>query len=205
MPLKMVTAIAGSSKCRARRYTVIRKRCLLKESDSLKPLSPYGVHKKQAEELCRLYHEHFGLQVHVFRVFSAYGAGLKKQLFWDLYKKSQTQTHITLFGTGNETREFIHVTDIANAMNKLIRLTLVQDFSITNRANNNSITIASAAQTFFKHIGFIGNLSFTGTNRTGDPLYWQADNGLLTDIGYVQKVSFDDGIKQYCKWLTAKK
>ena len=65
-------------------------------------------HKKQAEELCQLYHDHFSLNVHIFRVFSAYGAGLKKQLFWDLYKKSQTQTNITLFGTGNETREYIH-------------------------------------------------------------------------------------------------
>ena len=173
------------------------------ESHALNPLSPYGVHKKQAEELCQLYHDHFSLNVHIFRVFSAYGAGLKKQLFWDLYKKSQTQTNITLFGTGNETREFIHVIDIVNATNLFINADK-PGFSITNIANNNTITITTAAETFLKYIGFSGGLSFTGTNRVGDPLYWQADNSLLISLGYQQKVNFDDGINTYCKWLKGK-
>lgn len=175
----------------------------IKETHTLNPLSPYGIHKKQAEELCRLYHDYFGLSVHIFRVFSAYGVGLKKQLFWDLYKKSQSQDNIILFGTGTETREFVHVTDIVKAMSLFIAADK-PGFSITNIANNNTITIATAAETFLTYIGFAGALSFTDTNRIGDPLYWQADNSQLLSMGYQQKVSFDDGINNYCKWLKGK-
>ncbi|MBL4663625.1 MAG: SDR family oxidoreductase, partial [Flavobacteriaceae bacterium] len=60
------------------------------ESHPLNPISPYGNHKKMAEEICTEFFENFEIQTCSLRVFSAYGPGLQKQLFWDLYKKSQS-------------------------------------------------------------------------------------------------------------------
>jgi UDP-glucose 4-epimerase len=176
----------------------------INETHELGPLSPYEVHKKQAEELCSLYHQYFGVSTYIFRVFSAYGRGLKKQLFWDLFKKSQLQNDIMLFGTGKETREFIHVNDIVNAIQVIINAGKT-GFSTINVANNNSVTIETAANVFLNNIGFNGNLNFNGINRTGDPLYWHADDSLLKSLGYQKKVSFEDGIHDYCKWLREKK
>jgi UDP-glucose 4-epimerase len=173
------------------------------EHHPLKPLSPYGVHKKQAEELCHLYHNYFGLSTYVVRIFSAYGAGLKKQLFWDLYKKTQSAGNLVLLGTGNETREFIHVSDIVNAL-VAIMLAPNNTNRVINVANNDAITIAQAAGVFLKNIGFTGKVAFNGINRPGDPLYWQADIALLQTLGYRQKTSFEDGIIDYCKWLKEK-
>jgi len=175
----------------------------IRETHELNPLSPYGVHKKQAEELCLLYHEHFGVNTYIFRVFSAYGRGLKKQLFWDLFKKSQAQDHILLFGTGKETREFIHVNDIVNAIHLVIN-TGRPGCNVINIANGQSVTIETAASLFLNYIGFKGSLNFNGSNRTGDPLYWQAENTLLKSFGYNRKVSFEEGIRDYCKWLQEK-
>ena len=175
----------------------------INETHGLAPLSPYGIHKKQAEELCRLYHDYFGISVFIARIFSAYGAGLKKQLFWDLYKRSISKNSVTLFGTGNETREFIHVNDILNAFNAIIN-TQKGGFKIINVANNNCITIKDAAGLFFKHLGTNVSLSFNGMNRDGDPLYWEADNSLLKGLGYKQNMLFDQGIQDYCKWLKEK-
>ncbi|WP_121809538.1 NAD-dependent epimerase/dehydratase family protein [Mucilaginibacter kameinonensis] len=172
----------------------------IKETDRLAPLSPYGIHKKQAEELCELYHKYYGLSIFIFRVFSAYGRGLQKQLFWDLFKKSRSQQHFALFGTGEETREFIHVTDIVNAMSLVISGNQT-GFKIINIANGSPITIAAAASAFLENIEFKGVFSFEGVNRSGDPLYWQADTSLLKSLGYQQQISFEDGIKDYCKWL----
>ena len=53
------------------------------ESDALEPISPYGHHKKIAEELLASYSQSHGLRVLVIRFFSVYGAGLTKQLLWD--------------------------------------------------------------------------------------------------------------------------
>lgn len=49
----------------------------IKESDSLSPISPYGYHKKIAEELLESYNKNFGLNISIIRFFSLYGQGLK--------------------------------------------------------------------------------------------------------------------------------
>ncbi|TFF40872.1 NAD-dependent epimerase/dehydratase family protein [Mucilaginibacter psychrotolerans] len=170
------------------------------EAHTLAPLSPYGIHKKQAEELCALYHQYFGLETYVLRLFSAYGRGLKKQLFWDLHKKSVATDNLTLFGTGNETREFIHVLDIANAVWVLIAYQQPKQ-RIFNVANSSATTIKYAAESFLQNIEFGGTLNFSGQNREGDPLYWQADTTLLNNLGYHQTISFEDGLTDYCNWL----
>lgn len=170
------------------------------EDHTLAPLSPYGIHKKQAEELCALYHQYFSIDTYVLRLFSAYGRGLKKQLFWDLHKKSAATQNLVLFGTGNETREFIHVQDIANAIWALI--TYPQPAQrIFNVANGRATTIKYAAELFLQNMGFGGTLNFSGQNREGDPLYWQADTTLLNNLGYHQTISFEDGLTDYCNWL----
>ena len=175
----------------------------IKEDHVLSPLSPYGIHKKQAEEVCKLYYDYYGISSFVLRIFSAYGSGLKKQLFWDLYTKSQSNDNLTLFGTGKETREFIHVNDVANALNTIIR-TGQPGYRVINIANNASITIEKAAKIFLQNIGFNGNTNFNGINRVGDPLYWKADTSLINNLGYQPKISFEDGITDYCKWVKGK-
>jgi len=54
------------------------------------------------------------------RIFSAYGPGLKKQLFYDLYQKTKQKDAIELLGTGNETRDFIYIDDLVIAIEKTI-------------------------------------------------------------------------------------
>jgi UDP-glucose 4-epimerase len=171
----------------------------IKENHILNPLSPYGIHKKQAEELCKLYFEYFGINTSVLRIFSAYGPGLRKQLFWDLHKKAMIKDEITLFGTGLETREFIYVTDIANAIDRVMK-TAKYGHKIINIANNDSRTIADAASVFLRNLSFKGTTKFSGENRSGDPLYWSADISLLTSMGYKPQIHFEQGIKEYAKW-----
>src|SRR5688572_19615846 len=54
------------------------------EGVETKPASPYGYHKLVMEYLCRSYAATYGLKVALPRMFSVYGAGLQKQLLWDL-------------------------------------------------------------------------------------------------------------------------
>jgi UDP-glucose 4-epimerase len=172
----------------------------IKENHILSPLSPYGIHKKQAEEICGLYHDCFGVNTSVLRIFSAYGPGLRKQLFWDLYQKAKSNDKMILFGTGEETREFIHVKDIVSAIDLVIK-TDPEGYRVINIANNDSRTIKNAANIFLKNIGFKGTTKFDGKNRIGDPLHWNADVSLLNAMGYQQQIHFEHGIKEYGKWV----
>lgn len=54
------------------------------ESSVRSPQSVYGYHKCMAEDMIEMYQSQFGLNAIIFRIFSAYGEGLKKQILWDV-------------------------------------------------------------------------------------------------------------------------
>ena len=66
----------------------------VRESDAAAPMSPYGLHKHMAEELCEYYNRIHGYRIRSIRIFSAYGNGLRKQLLWDIYQKYQNTGRI---------------------------------------------------------------------------------------------------------------
>ena len=78
-------------------------------------VSPYGLHKRMAELLCELYARQFGISIAIVRLFSIYGPGLRKQLLWDACLKYESGS-TEFFGTGNEVRDWLHVSDIARLL-----------------------------------------------------------------------------------------
>src|SRR6202011_562447 len=82
------------------------------ETCPLLPVSPYGSHERYAEELCLLAARRYGLGCAIIRFFSLYGAGRRKQILWDIGRKLiDNPPGIQLFGSGEETRDFVYVED----------------------------------------------------------------------------------------------
>ncbi len=89
------------------------------------PLSPYGVSKLLGEKLCRFYNTAFGLSIVIFRFFNVYGprqnpfseysAVIPK--FLSIIKDSGTPV---IFGDGEQTRDFIYVSDLVHAHEKAL-------------------------------------------------------------------------------------
>ena len=77
------------------------------------PMSPYGRHKVECEQLLREFHERIELPSVSLRVFSAYGEGLRRQIFWDVCVQALANGEIRLHGSGSETRDFVHAYDVA--------------------------------------------------------------------------------------------
>ncbi|MBV6653948.1 MAG: NAD-dependent epimerase/dehydratase family protein [Mameliella sp.] len=174
----------------------------VKETDPLSPMSPYGFHKRASEQICEEFHRFFGLQVASLRIFSAYGEGLKKQLFWDLHKKAQASERVDLFGSGKESRDFIYIGDLV----RLIEIVAVKssfNAEVINAANGIEITIKEAASTFIKHWKPEVEINFTGKERKGDPSRWVADISKAKAMGYEPQFTLKKGLKNYCQWLRA--
>lgn len=82
------------------------------ENSETAPLSPYGSHKLRSEQIMGEYNHFYNLKTLSVRIFSAYGPGLMRQFFYDLYSKFNfNSSNVDLYGTGNESRDFIFVTD----------------------------------------------------------------------------------------------
>ena len=173
----------------------------VKETEVLSPVSPYGWHKLMAETICREFHILYKIPVVIVRPFSIYGPGLHKQLFWDLFQKcKQSSNEIVLWGTGKESRDFIYIDDLIDALDILINFSPMEA-DIYNLANGIEITIEDAARSFIENFNSAISLKFNGMQRAGDPLNWKADISQLTQMGYNFKYSFNDGIKETVQWL----
>jgi UDP-glucose 4-epimerase len=170
------------------------------ENSICKPLSPYGFHKLQSELLLIEYHKFFGLNTCSLRIFSAYGPRLKKQLFWDLYQKSLKSDVISLFGTGNETRDFIYINDLVQIIDLVIQNSTFQG-SIYNVASNTETTITEAAQVFIHAFSPEKEVVFNGEVKVGDPNNWLADMEILKKYGFEPRFNLNLGLKKYAEWL----
>lgn len=174
------------------------------EHSTLKPVSPYGLHKRMAENILQEFNMHYKIATLSLRLFSVFGPRLQKQLFWDLYKKmNENETAIELIGTGNESRDFIYVKDVTNAFDLIIRNC---DFngSAINVSNGIEVTIQEAVGTFAKELNWNGKINYSQKTRKGDPLNWKADITKLSQAGYQQKYSLQEGLKEYTQWLKEK-
>lgn len=170
------------------------------ENQSLAPISPYGKHKKMAEEIGQEFYNDFGIKTCSLRIFSAYGPGLKKQLFWDLYHKQKNTNNITLFGTGKETRDFIYISDLVQAIACIVQKA---DFKgeVINVANGEELSIEKVATIFYQLVNGKVKVNFGGEERKGDPINWVADTSKLEQLGYQQKINIKEGLLNYVKWL----
>jgi dTDP-glucose 4,6-dehydratase/UDP-glucose 4-epimerase len=172
----------------------------INESATKSPLSPYGIHKLQSEELLSYYHNFFGVKTCSLRVFSAYGEGLKKQLFWDLYQKYKDKETIILFGTGNESRDFIYINDLMQGLDLVIAKSNFNG-EIINLSSGIETTIGEAVKIFYSVLNKNTSYSFNGEKRLGDPLNWRADISKIINLGFVSKTSITEGLKKYINWI----
>lgn len=176
----------------------------VKETDPLNPMSPYGFHKRASEDICEEFHRFFGLKVASLRIFSAYGEGLKKQLFWDLHKKAETANTVDLFGSGKESRDFIYIGDLVRLIEIVAAKSNFQA-EVINAANGIETSISEAAATFLKHWKPEADINFTGKERKGDPNRWVADISKAKAMGYEPQFTLEAGLKNYCQWLRTEK
>ncbi len=172
----------------------------VREESPANPLSPYGWHKLLSEILCKEYFALYGVRSCIMRPFSIYGPGLKKQLFWDIYKKAIYSPVIELFGTGLESRDFIYIDDLVRVVDILLKNSEMKA-ECYNVANGSEILIKEAAKLFIENFPTGKSIYFNGHVRTGDPLTWKADISKIEKMGFKQETSIHEGLRQTYLWI----
>ena len=172
----------------------------VREDSALMPLSPYGYHKLLSEKLLHEYHHFFKLKTCSLRVFSAYGPGLKKQLFWDIYQKLSEKNTINLYGKGTETRDFIYISDLILALECIMNNSLFKG-EVINVATGTETTINIATNYFIENFENKFKVVFNGIEKEGDPKNWKAEISSLAEMGFKQLIDLQTGLSKYADWL----
>ena len=174
----------------------------IKENHSLAPISPYGFHKRQCEQLCLEFTKIYNLQTAIVRIFSAYGPGLRRQVLWDICQKAIANDSLQLQGTGEESRDFIHALDIARAL-LVVAQSAPMEANIYNLASGREVAIAELANLILDALEYNNAPLFNNTVPTGTPLNWQADISKLSALGFSPSVPLEKGIKTFANWCRA--
>ena len=172
------------------------------ESAPIAPVSPYGWHKRMCEMLCEEYAAIYGLRSTVFRLFSAYGEGQRKQVVHDLFRKIMAPEPGTLevIGTGAEARDFIHGADVAAAMFRVLDADLSGPVNV---GTGQATAISTLVDRMQAAAGSNKAVRFGGTARPGDPDVMNADIARLAACRFSPQISLDQGLRRYFEWLSA--
>lgn len=162
------------------------------------PISPYGRNRLECEQLAR----ESGTPTAVARVFSAYGDGLRRQVLWDICRQALAAGPVELAGTGAESRDFVHVSDVAAAV---LRIAEQASFGgeAYNVASGNETTIAALAEILVAALGVDADIRFSGERRVGDPVRWRADLARIQGLGFEPRCALEDGAAAYARWARA--
>jgi nucleoside-diphosphate-sugar epimerase len=156
-----------------------------------RPVSPYGVTKLAAEHLCELYRTSFGLPTASLRLFTVYGPRQRPDMaFSRLVKAALAKQTFTLYGDGEQTRDFTFVEDVVDAMLQ------VAYSGWTGVAN-----VGGGARTSMKEVvriieGLTQPIQITyAPAQRGDARHTAADTTLAREaFGYRPRVQLGEGL-----------
>ena len=172
----------------------------LKEDMAPNPISPYGLQKIVVEQFAKLFTQLYGLPIISLRYFNVYGpridfeSGYSLVLGRFLQQKNQGQP-LTIYGTGEQTRGFCYVSDVAEGTIKAIENEDLNGGEIINIGSEKSHSVNYLAK-------LIGGEIRSFPPRPGDPLHTMADiSKARILLGWQPQVSFEEGVKRTQEWF----
>lgn len=182
-------------------------KAVLSETDPAVPLSPYGLHKHVCEQLVMGEARMNGTAASIVRLFSIYGEGLRKQILWDILSRTRAAPGepLELWGTGEETRDFLHAEDAAELIVRAAGAAVPGKVRLFNGASGTPISVRDLAGQMIQTAGLSVPLVFNGRTREGDPLHLRADASYASSsLGFRPTVSLALGLKRYADWFNRK-
>jgi nucleoside-diphosphate-sugar epimerase len=172
----------------------------MREDALPRPVSPYGVTKLAAEQLCSLYHANYGLPTVSVRYFTVYGPRQRPDMGFHRFLLATLRGEpITVYGDGEQTRDFTFVADAVSAT--IAAATRGVPGRVYNIGGGSRVTINGV----FEMIGRVSGrrpLITVDSAQKGDMQHTYADTSLArTDLGFAPTVTLEEGLTAEYKWL----
>lgn len=171
-----------------------------------KPLSPYAVQKISGEYYTRLYHQLYGMQTTSLRFFNVYGPKQDPSSPYSgvisiFMSKAVQRRPPTIYGDGNQSRDFVYVADVVRALLKAARTG-----AAAGKAINVGTGISIDINHLWKIIAHMAGLTIKSRyapQRTGDIVASIAAIDIAkTLLGFEPTVAFEEGLEKTFRWYT---
>lgn len=168
----------------------------LSEDMPTDPKSPYALHKLVGEQYLKLWNKLYGIETVSLRFFNVYGPHLDPEGAYALVigrflLLAQERKPLTVTGNGTQTRDFIHVSDIVQAIVLAATSAEVGNGGVMNVGSGYSTTINDLATMFGDEVEYVPPRI--------EPHHSQADVSKLKQLNWRPRVSLKDGIEEIKK------
>jgi UDP-glucose 4-epimerase len=164
-----------------------------REQDPIAPQYPYALSKYLGELSVFHWHKVYRLPVNAIRIFNAYGtrsrtSGAYGAVFGVFLRQKLAGKPFTVVGDGTQTRDFLYVTDVADAFLKAAESDSIGEVWNLGAGNPQSVN---------RLVELLGGDVVHLPKRPGEPHCTWADITKITrDLGWVPQVSFEEGVKR---------
>lgn len=176
----------------------------VKESDTINTEHPYAFSKYCGELAVKHWSKVYKLKFNSMRIFNAYGprsrtTGAYGAVMGVFFKQKLENKPLTVVGTGNQSRDFIHVSDVVKAFLRAAESNVFNEIFNVATSKNKSINFLTK---------IIGGEKISIPNRPGESLRSLANTDKIRKkINWAPKIEFEDGIRNLIKsidnWKTA--
>lgn len=172
------------------------KKLPITEDAPLAPDNPYGATKASIEVFLQAFHANFGLDVTVLRYFNPYGPGEMHQpethAIPNFIRATLAKKPIPLYWKGEQIRDFIYISDLAQAHIDVLPLS---GFNIFNLGTEIGVKVKDVIREIFEIVGYQVPVSNLG-QRPGDVAANYASSAKLkAAVGWKAKVNLTEGLK----------
>lgn len=167
------------------------------EDSKVEPISFYGVSKLASEQYIKQFNHQYALPYTIFRYSNVYGPRQRSTNeggVIPIFLNQLLDQHIpTIYGDGTQTRDFVHVNDVAQA--NLLALESVGNETM-NISSNQTISINELYQKITRYLNF-PILPAYANHRKGDILFSQLNNEKAKKVlNWKTDKTLDEGIKE---------
>lgn len=174
------------------------------EDVEYKPESPYGINKLMIENYLRYYNKIHGLKYTALRYANVYGPGQNSKSEAGVVSIFLNQMiengELTIFGSGEQTRDFVYVTDVVNANISAIENGISGEFNI---GTSNQISINELFNKLKEIAGYDKDANH-GDAVKGELLVSVLNiSKAMKGLNWSPEVSLDEGLKKTYKYFSA--
>ena len=172
----------------------------LKEENKLNPISNYAINKVIAENICESFYKKYKINILILRGGSLYGNGLRRQMIHDVCKKIMKKQSI-FFGSGKETRDFIHIDDFTDLIKKII-IKSFKNFLVINAGCGKGIKVIDVINYIGKKLKKNIQPKFNMFGSNVNPVSLVANISKTKKFNWYPKIDFYKGLEEYINWLS---
>jgi nucleoside-diphosphate-sugar epimerase len=179
-------------------YGARNPRPFREDADTDGPLSPYAASKKAAEAMCYAYHHLYDLDVTVFRYFTVYGpAGRPDMSVFRFVQWISEGQPVTVYGDGQQSRDFTHVADIARGTVAGLR---PLGYEVINLGSDEPVVLMDAIRQIEEITGRPAQLEFLPRHRADVLATWADISKAERLLGWRPRLSFREGLEGAVAW-----